>query len=99
MLEKLSRHPDDAKDTPGLALTVADSLAGAGGGARGVPDGQPVFDISDTDEDVKPDVKIEDGVTGSSTGGRRRGGRGRWQALGLGFRKICKTRVCLRQIQ
>jgi hypothetical protein len=37
-----------------------------------------VFDISDNNEDVKPDVKMEDGGAGSSTGGRRRGGRGRY---------------------
>jgi hypothetical protein len=32
-----------------------------------------VFDISDKDEDVKPDIKMEDGGTSSSTGGRRGG--------------------------
>jgi hypothetical protein len=79
MLAKLSRHPDDPADASGLSLAVAHSLAVAGetaGGAIGVPSGQPVFDISD--EDVKPDVKTEDGGAGSSTGGRRGGGHGRY---------------------
>jgi hypothetical protein len=100
MLAKLSRHPDNPADVSGLALAVAHSLAGAGGAAGGAPDGHPVFDISDIDEDAKPDVKTEDGGAGSSTRGRRGGGRGcygvRW---GLLFRNICKTRACLRQIQ
>jgi hypothetical protein len=74
VLAKLSRHPDDPTDAPGLALAVVHSLAGAGG----APDSQPVFDISDSDEDVKPDVKTEDGEAGSSTGGRHGGGRGRY---------------------
>jgi hypothetical protein len=78
MLAKLSRHPDDPTDVPGLALAVAHSLARAGGAARGAPGGQPVFNISDNDEDVKPDVKTEDGGADSSTGGRRGGGRGRY---------------------
>jgi hypothetical protein len=78
MLAKLSRHPDDPEDAPGLSLAVAHSLAGAGGAAGGAPGGQPVFDISDSDEDVKPDVKMEDGGAGSSSGGRRRGSRGRY---------------------
>jgi hypothetical protein len=77
MLAKLSRHPDDQEDVPGLALAVAHSLAGAGGAAGGAPGGQPVFDIGDSDEDVKSDVKTEDGGVGSSVGGRRGGGRGR----------------------
>jgi hypothetical protein len=59
-----------------ITLAFDHSLAGAGGAARGALDGQPVFDISDSDEDVKPDVKIEDGGIGSSTRGRRRGGHG-----------------------
>jgi hypothetical protein len=74
-LAKLSRHPDDPADAPGLSLAVAHSLDGAGGAARGVPGGQPIFDISNNDEDVKPDVKTEDGGAGSSTGGRRGGRR------------------------
>jgi hypothetical protein len=78
MLAKLSHHPDDPKDAPGLQLVVAHSLAGAGGAAGGVPGGQPVFDISDSDDDVKPDVKKEDGGTGSSSGGHRRCVRGRY---------------------
>jgi hypothetical protein len=78
MLAKLSRHPDDRVDAPGLALAIAHSLARLGGAAGGATDGQPVFDISDSDEDVKPDVKTEDGDAGSSTGGRRGGGRGRY---------------------
>jgi hypothetical protein len=82
MLAKLSRHPDDLKDAPSLSLAVAHSLAGAGGAAGGAPGGQPVFDISDSDEDVKPDVtlvvKKEVGGAGSSSGGRRRGGRRRY---------------------
>jgi hypothetical protein len=76
MLVKLSRRPDDPEDAPGLSLAIAHSLAGAGGAVGGAPDGQPVFDISDSDEDVKPDVKMEDGGAGSSSGGHRRGGRG-----------------------
>jgi hypothetical protein len=78
MLAKLSRHPNDPEDMPGLSLAVAHSLVGAGGAARGAPGGQPVFNISDTDEDVKPDVKMEDGSAGSSSRGRRCGGRGRY---------------------
>jgi hypothetical protein len=78
MLAKLSRHSDDSEDTPGLALTIAHSLAGAGGAAGGTCGGLPVFDISDSDEDVKPDVKKEDGSAGSSSEGRR-GGR-RWRS-------------------
>jgi hypothetical protein len=78
MLAKLSRHPDDPEDAPGLSLVVAHSLAGAGGAAGGAPDGQPVYDIGDNDEYVKPDVKMEDGGAGSSSGGRRRGGRERY---------------------
>jgi hypothetical protein len=78
MLEKLSRHPDDPEDAPGLQLTVAHSLAGAGGAAGGAPGGQPVFDISDSDDDIKPDVKMEDGGAGSSSGRRRCGGRVRY---------------------
>jgi hypothetical protein len=82
MLAKLSRHPDDPEDAPDLSLAVAHSLARAGGAAGGAPGGQPVFDISNSDEDVKPDVtlvvKKEVGGTGSSSGGRRRGGRGRY---------------------
>jgi hypothetical protein len=62
MLAKLSRHPDDPEDASGLALAVAHSLAKAGGAAGGAPGGQPVFDISDSDDDVKPDVKMEDGA-------------------------------------
>jgi hypothetical protein len=66
MLAKLSRHPDDPADARGLSLAVAHSLAvageTAGGATGGVPSGQPVFDISCSDEDVKPDVKTEDGV-------------------------------------
>jgi hypothetical protein len=54
--------PDDPEDAPGLQLAVAHSLAGAGGAAGGAPSGQPVFDISDSDDDVKPDVKLEDGI-------------------------------------
>jgi hypothetical protein len=50
--------------------------------AGGAPGGQPVFDISDNDDnvkpDVKPDVKMEDGGTGSSSGRRRHGGRDRY---------------------
>jgi hypothetical protein len=53
-------------------------LAGAGGAAGGAPDGQPVFDINDSDEEVKPDVKTEDGGASSSTRGRRGGRRGRY---------------------
>jgi hypothetical protein len=53
MLAKLSRHPDDPEDAPGLQLAVAHSLARAGGAAGGAPDGQPVFDITDSDDDVK----------------------------------------------
>jgi hypothetical protein len=78
MLAKLSRHPNEPADGPGLSLVVAHSLAGAGGAADGVPGGQPVFHINDSDEDVKPDVKTEDGGADSSTGGRRGGGRGRY---------------------
>jgi hypothetical protein len=82
MLAKLSRHPNDPEDMPGLSLAVAHSLVGARGAARGAPGGQPVFNISDIDEDVKPDVKpdvkMEDGSTGSSSRGRRCGGRGRY---------------------
>jgi hypothetical protein len=37
-----------------------------------------VFSISDNDEDVKPDMKMEDGGASSSTGGHRRGGRRRY---------------------
>jgi hypothetical protein len=77
MLAKLSRHPDDPEDAPNLSLAVAHSLAGAGGVAGGAPGSQPVFDISDSDENVKPDVKMEDGGAGSSSSGRRCGGRGR----------------------
>jgi hypothetical protein len=58
MLAKLSRHPDDPKDAPGLSLAVAHSLAGAGGAAGGAPGGPPVFDISDSDDDIKPDMKM-----------------------------------------
>jgi hypothetical protein len=76
MLAKLSCHPDDPEDAPGLQLAVAHSLAG--GAARGAPSGQLVFDISDSDDNVKPDVKKEDGGAGSSSRGRRRGGRGRY---------------------
>jgi hypothetical protein len=50
MLAKLSRHPDDPEDAPGLSLAVAHSLAGDGGSAGGAPDGQSVFDISNIDE-------------------------------------------------
>jgi hypothetical protein len=82
MLAKLSRHPDDPKDAPDLSLAITHSLAGAGGAAGRAPRGQPVFDISDSDEDVKPDVKPimkkEDGSADSSSGGWRRGGRGRY---------------------
>jgi hypothetical protein len=78
MLVKLSRHPDDPEDATGLQLAVAHSLAGAGGAAGGAPDGQPVFDISDNDDDVKPDVKLEDGGAGSSSGRHCRGGCGRY---------------------
>jgi hypothetical protein len=53
-------------------------LAEAGRAAGGAPGGQPVFDISDSDEDVKPDVKLEDGGADSSTRGHRCGGRGRY---------------------
>jgi hypothetical protein len=80
MLAKLSRHPDDPEDTPGLSLTVAHSLAEAGGAAGVAPGGQPVFNISDSDDDVKPDEKMEDDGAGSSSGGRRRGGRGRYSS-------------------
>jgi hypothetical protein len=52
--------------------------AGARGAAGGAPGGPPVFDISDSDEDVKPNVKMEDDGTGSSSGGRRHGGHGRY---------------------
>jgi hypothetical protein len=86
MLAKLSRHPDDPEDAPGLSLIVAHSLTGAGGTAGGARSGLPVFDISDSDEDVRPDVKPdvkEDGGAGSSTGGHRGGGR--W---GLVFTKF-----------
>jgi hypothetical protein len=75
MLAKLSRHPDDPADASGLSLAVAHSLDGAGGAAGGVSGGQPIFDINDNGEDVKPDVKAKDGGAGSSTGGRRDGGR------------------------
>jgi hypothetical protein len=82
MLAKLSRHPDDPEDAPGLQLAVAHSLAGAGGATGGAPDGQSVFDISNNDDDVKPDV----------AGGRRRRQQLRTAApwrprplLGLGF--------------
>jgi hypothetical protein len=34
--------------------------------------------IKDVKPDVKPDVKMEDGGADSSTGGCRRGGRGRY---------------------
>jgi hypothetical protein len=78
MLAKLSRHPDDPEDAPSLQFTVAHSLAEAGGAAGGASGGQPVFDISDNDDDVKPDVKMEDGGAGSSSGWRRHGGRGRY---------------------
>jgi hypothetical protein len=54
------------------------SLVGAEGAGGGAPGGQPVFDISDSDKDVKPDVKKEDGGADNSSGGRRRGGRGRY---------------------
>jgi hypothetical protein len=81
MLVKLSRHLDDPEDAFGLSLIVAHSLAGAGGAARGAPGGQPVFNINDRDEDVKPDLKKEDGGTGSSSRGRRCGGRGRYGGL------------------
>jgi hypothetical protein len=78
MLVKLSRHIDDPKDAPGLSLAIAHSLAGAGGAVGGAPGGQPVFDISDSNEEVKPDVKKEDGGAGNNSGGRRRGGHGRY---------------------
>jgi hypothetical protein len=39
MLAKLSRHPDDPKDAPGLALVIAHSLAEEGGVAGGAPSG------------------------------------------------------------
>jgi hypothetical protein len=82
MLAKLSCHPDDLEDAPGLSVTVAHSLAGAGGATGGAPGGLPVFGINDSDEDfkpdVKPDVKKEDGGAGSSSGGRHRGGCGRY---------------------
>jgi hypothetical protein len=81
MPTKLSRHPNDPEDAPGLSLVVAHSLAGAGGAARGAPGGQPVFNISNNDEDVKPNVKKENGGAGSSSGGRRRGGH--WCYNGL----------------
>jgi hypothetical protein len=83
MMAKLSRHPDDPEDALGLSLTVAHSLAEAGGAAGGAPGGQPVFNISDEDvkPDVKPDVKKEDSGAGSISGGRRRGGRGRYGGL------------------
>jgi hypothetical protein len=81
MLAKLSRHPNDPEDAPGLSLAVAHSLAGAGGSAGGAPGGQSVFDISNIDEEVKPDVKKEDGGAGSSSGGRRCGSRGRYGGL------------------
>jgi hypothetical protein len=55
---------------------MAHSLAEARRAAGGAPGGQPVFDISDSDEDVKPDMKLEDGGADSSTGGHRRGGHG-----------------------
>jgi hypothetical protein len=75
MLAKLSRHPDDPEDTPGLSLAVAHSLAGAGGAAGGALSRQPIFDISDSDEDVKLVVKKEDG---GADRGRHRGGSGRY---------------------
>jgi hypothetical protein len=78
MLSKLSHHPDNPEDAPGLQLAIAHSLAGAGGAAGGAPGGQPIFDISDSDDDVKPDVKMEDIGAGSSSGRRCRGGRGRY---------------------
>jgi hypothetical protein len=78
MLAKLSHHLDDPEDAPGLSLAIAHSLAGAGGAAGGTPGCQPVFDISDSDKDVKPDVKMEDGGAGSSSGRRRRGGHRRY---------------------
>jgi hypothetical protein len=82
MLAKLSRHPDDPEDAPDLSLAITHSLAVAGGAAEGAPSGQPVFDISGSDEDVKPDVKPvmkkEDGSADNSSGGRHRGGRGRY---------------------
>jgi hypothetical protein len=81
MQARLSRHPDDPEDAPGLALAVTHSLAGAGRAAGGAPDSQPVFDISDSDEDVKPAMKMEDGGANRSTGGHRRGGRGRFGYL------------------
>jgi hypothetical protein len=62
MLAKISCHPDDPEDALGLQLAIAHSLAGAGGAAGGAPSDQPVFDISDSDNDVKPDVKLEDGI-------------------------------------
>jgi hypothetical protein len=37
MLAKLSRHPDDPEDAPGLSLAVAHSLARIGGAAGGAP--------------------------------------------------------------
>jgi hypothetical protein len=37
-----------------------------------------VFDISDNDEDVKTDVKMEDGGADNNFGGRRRGGHVRY---------------------
>jgi hypothetical protein len=56
--------------------TCGRALAGRGGwSAGGVPDGQPVFNISDSNDDVKMDVKTEDGGAGSSTRGRHGGGR------------------------
>jgi hypothetical protein len=76
VLAKLSRHPR----RPGRRarpVTRRRTLVGRGR-RRGRRGGQPVFDISDSDKDVKPDVKMEDSGAGSSSGGRRRGGRGRY---------------------
>jgi hypothetical protein len=71
---ELSRHPDDPVDASGQTLAVAHSLAEAGGAAGGAPGGQPVFDVSDdSDEDVKPEVKMDDLGAGNSSGGRRYG--------------------------
>jgi hypothetical protein len=67
-----------AKDALGLSLAVTHSLVGAGGATGGARGGLPVFGISDSDEDVKPDVKRavkkEDDGPDSSTG-RRNGDR------------------------
>jgi hypothetical protein len=80
----LSCHPDDPADAPSQTLVVMHSLAGMGAAAGGATGGQPLFDlVSDSDEDVRPKVKTEDGGAGRSSGGgrycggRRGGGRGR----------------------